>query len=214
MARTVAPLLSFEAGGQIAKTQVYSKWKGRPYVRRYTVPANPRTADQTETRDTFRWLNSVWSYMPSVAQLAWDAYADTSRFTNRNGWIKQNLSALRSASDLTDFLFSPAANGGTPATSVVGTPGSGQISIAIVAPQLPSGWTIAQAIGAAIRNQDPQSGALYTVTAGFDATSTYAVVLTGLTASQEYVIGGWFQYLKPDGSFAYGRAVMNTATPS
>ena len=69
------------------------------------------------------------------------------------------------------------------------------------------------AIGAAIANQDPQSGALYTVTAGFDATSTYAVVLSGLSAV-EYVVGGWFQYLKPDGSFAYGRAIMDTATPS
>lgn len=214
MARTVAPLLSFEAGGQIAKTQVYSKWKGRPYVRRYTVPANPQTVDQTETRDTFRWLNAVWSFMPAITQLSWDAYANTSRFTNRNGWIKQNLSGLRSEADLTNFLFSPAANGGTPAAAMVPTPGAGSISVAVTAPQLPTGWTIAQAIAAAMRNQDPQSGALYTVTAGFDATSPYTIVLSGLTASQEYVVGAWFQYLKPDGSFAYGRAIMDTATPS
>ncbi len=214
MAGTIAPLLSFEASGQIAKTQVYSKWKGRPYVRRYTVPANPRTADQMETRNTFSWLNAVWSFMPGVAISAWDAYANTSRFTNRNGWIKQNLSALRTEADLTNFIFSPAANGGIVAGSMSPAAAAGGINVTLVAPALPTGWTVSKAIAACIRQQDPQSGALYSVTAASDATDPYVVALTGLTAAQIYVVGGWFEFLKPDGSFAYGRALMDTETPT
>ena len=214
MSRTTAPLLSFSASGQIAKTQVYSSWKGRPYVRRYAIPSNPRTSDQMETRDTFSWLNAVWKFMPASAIDAWTLYATASRFTARNGWIKRNLSGLRTESDLTNFIFSPAAGGGLPAALMTVTPGSGQLTIALTAPVLPTGWTITGAVAAAIRQQDPQSGTLYQVTAGTDSASPWSIVLTGLTASQVYVVGGWFQYTKPDGSFAYGEALMDEGTPS
>jgi hypothetical protein len=214
MSRTTAPLLSFGASGQIAKTQVYSTWKGRPYVRRYAIPSNPNTVDQQETRNTFSWLNAVWKYMPAGALDAWNAYATASRFTARNGFIKQNLSNLRSASDLSDFLMSPAAGGGLVAAGISVTPGAGQLTVTLTAPGLPTGWTISKAIAAALRQQDPQSGVLYTVSSAEDATAPYAPIITGLTASQVYVVGAWFEYIKPDGTFAYGPALMSTGTPS
>lgn len=214
MTKTTAPLLSFGASGQIGKTQVYSTWKGIPYARRYAIPANPNTTDQQETRNVFSWLNAVWKYMPAGALDAWNAYAKVSRFTNRNGFIKQNLSNLRGETDLTNFLFSPAAAGGLPAAAMVITPGSGQLSVALTAPSLPTGWSISKAIAAAIRDQSPESGALFVVSAAEDASSPFACVITGLTASQLYSVGGWFEFIKPDGSFAYGQALMDTATPS
>jgi len=55
MPKTTAPLLSFDARGQIAHTQVYSSWRGRPYVRRYSVGTNPNTSDQQLTRNAFTW---------------------------------------------------------------------------------------------------------------------------------------------------------------
>src|SRR6185295_19057169 len=64
MAKLTAPLLSFEGSGQIARTQVYSTWKGIPYARRYTIPANPRSTSQVQTRSVFSWLNFIWRTAP------------------------------------------------------------------------------------------------------------------------------------------------------
>lgn len=214
MTKTTAPLLSFGASGAIAKTQVYSTWKGIQYARRYVVPANPNTTEQQLTRNTFRWLQNAWKYMPGDVILSWDAYARTSRFTAINGFIKQNLAALRPEVDLLNFLFSPAANGGISAGGATFTPGATEIVVAATAPTLPSGWTITKMICAAIKDQDPQTDSDYVVSAASDATSPYSVAITGLTTAALYVCGAWFQYTKPDGSFAYGQATMGSATPT
>ncbi|MBA7535642.1 hypothetical protein ES705_27900 [subsurface metagenome] len=50
MAKLKAPLLSFGASGQIAKTLVYLPWKGLNCVRSYVIPANPKTTGQVTQR--------------------------------------------------------------------------------------------------------------------------------------------------------------------
>lgn len=208
---TTAPLLSFDARGQIGKALVYSSWKGRSYARRHVIPANPNSTDQQETRNTFSWLNNVWRMMPANIIAGWDAYADSNRFTNRNGFLKVNLSPLREEADLTNFIFSPSAKGGPVGGAFGITPGNDQVQLTLAAPTLPVGWTIVQANFAAIRQQDPQSGALYTVSSAVDSAAPYDQTLTGLTSAVTYVVGAWFTFLKPDGSNAYGQAQMGTA---
>lgn len=210
MSRVVAPLLSFSAAGAIAKTQVYASWKGRPYVRQYVTPANPNSSGQQETRNTFAFLNAVWRYMPADAVAAWAAYANGFQITDRNAFIKRNLSDLRSEADLTNFIFSPSANGGIVAAGMTVTPGDDQLTVALTAPSLPTGWTITQAIAAAVRQQDPQSGTLYPVFVDTDDAAPWECVITGLASAQTYVVGGWFRFTKPDGSLAYGEALMDT----
>lgn len=214
MAITTAPLLSFGASGAIAKTQVYASWKGRQYARRYVVPSNPNTVDQQDTRNTFKWLNAVWKYMPAAALDAWIAYGNASRFTDRNGWIKVNLANLRSQADLSSLVMSPSANGGLAAAGISVAAGAGQLAVTLTAPSLPAGWTINTAIAVAIRQQDPQTGVLYVVGTASDATTPYVPTITGLTAAQVYVVQGWFVFNKPDGSLAYGQAIASTGTPS
>lgn len=211
MAKTIAPLLSFDASGAIAKTQVYSTWKGRPYVRRYVIPANPDSAEQQLTRKTFSWLNNVWKFMPGGATAAWEAYADVNRFTARNGFIKINNGVLREETTLDLMILSPSARSGLVAAAVTPTPAAGQITVALTAPDLPTGWTITNAYAAAIRDQNPQSGSFYEVVAGSDATDPYSIVLTGLAAA-DYLAGGWFEYTKPDGSKAYGQSLQQIVT--
>lgn len=211
MSKTTAPLLSFGASGQIGKTLVYGTWKGRAYARRYVIPSNPNSADQQETRNTFRWLNNVYKFLPAAATEAWQLYGDNSRFTARNGFIKRNLADLREEADLTNFSFSPSAGGGIVAATCTFTPGNDLVTVDATPPSLPAGWTVDSFIAAAIRQQDPQDGTMYTVTAGTDATSTYQVILASLASAQTYVCGGWFKYDKGDGSFAYGEATMGTA---
>lgn len=214
MSKTTGPLMSFDASGQIAQTLVYSEWRGVKYVRRHVIPSNPQTTDQTETRDTFKWLNTLWTFFPSDITTAWNAFAKGRPLTGRNALVKENLSVLRSKADLADFVFSPSVASGPIADAVAITPGSEQLTVAVTAPTLPTGWSIDHAVAAAVRDQDPQDGTLWEVTADTDASDPYSIVLTGLTASELYRVGAWFRYTKPDGSKAYGRALMDSDTPT
>lgn len=211
MAKTTAPLLSMEASGQIGSTLVASKWKGRAYMRRYTIPANPNTAGQQLTRNTFRWLNNVWKFMPGSATGAWQLYAETSRITDRNGFIKLNNGPLREETDLANMVLSPSAKSGLIAAAVTPTPAAGQITVDLTPPVLPTGWTVTKAYAACIRDQDPQTEAFYEVTAGSDATSTYQVILAGLDAA-DYLVGGWFEFARPDGTPAFGQSLQDIVT--
>lgn len=212
MSKVVAPLLSFGASGQIAKTQVYSKWKGTAYARRYVEPSNPNTAGQQLTRNTFAWLNGVMRIMPAAVVEGWQAYADVQRYTARNGFIARNLSPLRDQTDLANFIMSPAVRSGTPATSMDITPGDDQLTVVLTPPPLPTGWTIVSGIAAAILDQNPQSDNDYTIVANSDASDPYSILLDGLADASDYIVGGWFKFLRSDGAYAYGEALMDSAT--
>jgi hypothetical protein len=200
--------------GQIGKTQVYSKWKGRPYARRYIIPSNPNTTAQQGVRGVFKFLNDLWKYMPGGALAAWELYAQGSQITARNGWLKQNTAALIGETDLANLVFSPSAKSGLQAAAITATAGANQITVALTAPFLPTGWTISQAIAACVLDQDPMSPTDYKVTEGTDASSPYSIVLGSLTTGVLYRVGGWFEFTRPDGTFAYGQSLPASATPT
>jgi hypothetical protein len=204
MSRTTAPLLSFGASGAIAKTQVYAEWKGRPYARRYVIPANPRTTEQQSTRNVFGWLQKALAYYPAAALAAWEMKAANNRITANNQWIKDNLAALRDETDLDNLVMSPAAGGGVSAAGFTITPGNDQVELTLAAPPLPTGWTIVQAHFAAVRDQDPHSGALFAVSYAFDASAPYTQTIGSLASAADYQVAGWFEYLTDAGKTVYG----------
>lgn len=211
MAIVSAPLLSFTAGGQIAKTQVYATWKGRPYVRRYTTPSNPQSTDQMTTRNTFSFLSNVFKVSPADFRAPWEAYAKGLVMTDRNAFFKKNIATLRSQITLDGIILSPGAAGGLSVTPVI-TGGAGSITLAMTAPSpLPAGWTIIKAVGAAILDQDPTAATNYQIETATDATSTYSVVISGLAAG-DYQAAGWFVYQRSASltDLAYG---PGTAAP-
>lgn len=53
MAKVNAPLFSFNAAGQLAKSLVYFGWKGLDVVRSYVIPSNPKSAGQVTQRGYF-----------------------------------------------------------------------------------------------------------------------------------------------------------------
>jgi len=214
MSKVTAPLLSFDASGQIADTLVYASWKGRPYARKYVIPSNPNSAGQQLTRNTFKFLSKLFQYMPTAALGAWDLYATNSRFTAVNGFMKQNVGPLRDETDLLLAVLSPSAGGGIIATDMTLTPASTQITVDLTAPTLPTGWTIDAGWAMAVRNVDPQTSEIYDVATGSDAATPFSIVLTGLTDTEEYVVGGWFEYTRDNGKKAYGLALSDTATPA
>ena len=212
MAKVTGPLLSLGAAGSIAKTQVYSKWKGRPYVRRHTIPSNPDTAAQQLTRNLFTWLNNVWKNAPSGLSDPWNLYATGQVLTGRNAFVGQNIKAMRNEVDLDLMVFSPGAKGGVAPSAVAAVGGILQIDVTLTAPSIPTGWTITQAWAVAIPQQNPQVGVLYTPVVNFDAAAPYVVNLAGLTAATIYEVGAWFEWAKPDGSIAYSASVNDQAT--
>lgn len=214
MAKPVAPLLAFSASGTVAKTAVYASWRGRQYVRRWVVPANPKSTDQELTRSAFKWLQAVWKVSSADFQAPWTAFASGRPLTNRNAFGSKNIAALRVASDLSAMVFSPGANAGLAPVSAAASAGSGQLTVTVTAPTTPTGWTAVEAVAVAIRSQDPNSGVLYTSTSGTDSSAPYSIVLTGLTSSQLYQVGAWMVWTKPDGTTAYGPSVLTTGTPS
>lgn len=73
MARVTGPLMSFDASGTLAKSMVFAKWRGRNYVRRHAIPANPRSINQIGIRSMFAWLAQEWKLLASGDHTAWSA---------------------------------------------------------------------------------------------------------------------------------------------
>jgi hypothetical protein len=77
MAKTTMPLMSASASGALAKSVVFMTWKGINDVRKYLIPANPKTTAQITQRTRFK--NAVdefhdAGYFESDLK-AWNRYA-------------------------------------------------------------------------------------------------------------------------------------------
>jgi hypothetical protein len=92
MALTVGPLMSLDASGSVAGTIVFSKWKGRNYVRQLVTPANPKSRLQVSTRAMMKFLSQQWSPETTALQKAtWEADAAAMAASPFNAFIKTNL---------------------------------------------------------------------------------------------------------------------------
>lgn len=215
MSKITAPLLSFGGAGQVAKSVVYSSWKGIPYARRYTVPANPNTNRQAATRALFKRLNLMWLYLPPDAKAPWIANAVGRKYTGINKFIGFNVDGLDTVTPPTDMSFfrgSAGALGGLPPVSLTLTPGDDQIGAALVAPAIPDDWTIEQAVFMCFLDADPQTPFTGQITVMTDATSPYSVTFTGLANAADYIVSAWFVWNKPDGKLAYSTSLTDQAT--
>lgn len=212
MAKTTGPLLSFGASGSIAKTAVFSKWKGVPYVRQHVTPSNPQSAAQTLTRNVFQFASDMWKGAGSLVRAPWDRFATGQAFTGRNSFIGKNTAALRSEVLMTDFVGSPGAKGGLAANSLTATDATGQIiSAAYVMPTPPTGWTLTAGVGVAVLDQDPQSATTFeTIADTDDGASSPLSIDVGVAG--DYVVAFWPVWTKPDGSLAYGPSINDSVT--
>jgi len=211
MARVTGPLLSLGGSGAIAKTQVYSSWRGIPYARQYVKPANPNTLGQQSTRTIFSFLNSMWKLAPANIQAPWTANAKGKQFTDRNKFIGDNVKLMREETDIAELVLSPGANGGMVAGGLTPTPAAGQITAVLTAPDLPAGWTIDNAVLAVTPDVDPTSAQPGAITVMTDAATPYSVIFTTLDAG-DWLLSGWFVYTKADGKKAYGPALKAIVT--
>lgn len=206
MAKTTAPLLSLGASGTIAKTAVFSKWRGIPYVRQHVIPANPNTAGQQATRNVFRTMSEAWKLMPTLGVNPWNAFATGRPFVGRNAFIGQNVAAMRGEVDMDLGVGSPGAKGGLPPTGIaITTAASLGIEVDATAPAVPTGWTVTTGTLLVWPDQDPAIAFVGPFVADSDVDPT-ALAVTGLTAVN-YQVRAWLVWAKPDTSVAYSVAL-------
>lgn len=212
MSKTTAPLLSFGAGGQIAKSLVYSSWRGQPYARRYVVPSNPRTQAQTVVRDIFRTLNQFWALSPAFVADAYNLYAQGRPFLGRNRFIGDNSPILRGIEDqasMAGLIVSPGARGGYAPASFDVTADAGDIVADFTLPTLPAGWALTAAHVVAFIDQGSTEPFLAEILSGSSVAPSAEVTIPAVEPGT-YVVAGFLQWEKPDGSVAYSRSVSTT----
>jgi len=86
------------ASGKVGDT-VFSRWKGRPYIRSRVTPANPQTADQVKQRT--RLTNAVLHYqnLPQDIKDRWGQYASPYAMSGYNKWCDVNIPPMFHADD-------------------------------------------------------------------------------------------------------------------
>lgn len=70
MAKVTSPLMSLDASGTIGNALVFSKWKGRNYVRQYVIPAYSNTTEQANIRLIFEQASLAWKAGSTVGGVA------------------------------------------------------------------------------------------------------------------------------------------------
>jgi len=91
MAKVDGPLMSFGASGSVANMVVFSKWKGRPYVRQHVTPSNPRSALQVSTRAMMKFLAQNWAALSAAEKATWDDAAAAGTFSGFNAYTQYNM---------------------------------------------------------------------------------------------------------------------------
>lgn len=213
MAKTTAPLLSFDASGQVGKSVVFAKWRGVKYARRHVIPANPQTTSQTFQRTAFATLREAWKRMDADGRAPWDAYAKGRPFTGMNAFIGENRLAQGVLANMQTFIGSPGSGGGLPLATLAAIAGgaSGEIDITFTDPTTPTDWVFVENWAAAFPDQAPDDdwGNLYVT--GEDSGTPGSLTLAGLGSAVACVVVGWTQWTKPDGSTAYGPSLVTTS---
>lgn len=95
MATTKAPLFGLDASGSLGGSIVFSKWRGRTYVRRLTVPANPRSGLQVGMRSSMRFVTQDFKNLSGAQKAAWDALAAVTNITQLNAQVKDAQTRTR-----------------------------------------------------------------------------------------------------------------------
>lgn len=137
MAKVTGPLMSIDASGTYAKTLVFSKWKGRNYVRERVIPLNPKSALQLGVRSMMSFLSQAWTGLAAGEKDDYDAGALSKSISAFNEFLSQNLSAWQQFITPSKNWPAESASTGLTVTTQTLTGGAGLCTIEIT----PSGST-------------------------------------------------------------------------
>lgn len=129
MATVKGPLFSLGASGTIGGSIVYSGWKGRAYVRRHAIPANPKSVSQYSVRAMMRFLSQYWTNLSASEKADWATRAAVTNISPFNAYIAYSMD--RWGREEYPTQQDPAAETGTPGTLTTETATAGVRSITV-----------------------------------------------------------------------------------
>lgn len=140
MAIVKGPAMSLDASGSIAGALVFSKWKGRNYIRQLVTPANPRSGSQVGFRSMMKFLSQQWASLSAAEKATWESRAADRIISEFNAYT--SYCQLRWRNFLTPSKADPAALASTPSLAATGvaTAGVRQASLAITDGATPPDW--------------------------------------------------------------------------
>jgi hypothetical protein len=87
--------MSLDASGQLGGSIVFSKWKGRNYVRSLVIPSNPKSVSQISVRAMMRFLSQYWTLLTAGNKATWQDRADSMVVSTFNAYVSANMSRWR-----------------------------------------------------------------------------------------------------------------------
>ncbi len=88
-------MMSGDASGSLGGSIVFSKWKGRHYVRSLVTPANPKSGGQVGVRAMFKFLAQIWAGLTAGNKATWEARADDLKASPFNAFMSYNQKRWR-----------------------------------------------------------------------------------------------------------------------
>ncbi len=172
MAKVTAPLFGFSASGKIADSLVFMKWKGIATVRKYLIPANPKSAAQTTQRNRLAAAVLAWHTVALTAldQVAWNVLATLAAkpLSGFNKFVKEFL-RIDIAGDTWELLTVGSA-----------VPGSaGELDVQIDSDD---------AATVVVAKYGTKKTLLLTEINLSETTGTWSVTITGLDAGVKYYV--------------------------
>ena len=196
MARIAFSPLIVSASGKVKDT-VFSKWKGRAYIRARVTPANPKSAAQVLVRNSLSRCVDMWQSFEAQLKAAWDEYASPYSFSGYNGFMKLNRAAEQAGTDIeTSALNSDiagvsdlsAATGASGAIDLTWTDpgmGAGYNAYVLVRKTATDAWVVAE------KDTTLMSAGAVTISGLTVATLYEVTICTELTASHDFSISDY-----------------------
>jgi len=184
MANVIPSVLISDISGK-AGTVVFSKWKGRLYVRRHCIPANPNTPDQQTQRGWMRAVVAWWHDLEQQVQDHCGELAAVEQISGFNAFVARNVKDLY---DMVHARIMPLNAETNPIADNLGASAgaSGQIDLT---------WTLGEAAGAnkvyvltGLLDADGNVQNLTLFQKETTAASAGALTVTGLTPGTNYGI--------------------------
>lgn len=222
MARISFSPLVVSASGKVQDT-VFSKWKGKPYIRSRVTPSNPQSTAQTKQRDIMSAAVGLWQVLAAAIKTAWDEYASGYGISGYNACTKRNAKTAVPSGDGTyarlqdsctlDLDPAPSDSSIAPCvgfSAATGGGASGTIDVSWTY----SSYDSADALYVFAMRDDAANGIMIPPTSVISAIPAHtggATTLTGLSSAHTYSVYG----LIYDGSeLAWAPvAVDNAVTP-
>jgi len=84
-----------DASGSLGGAIVFSKWKGRNYIRQLVTPANPKSGGQVGMRSCFKFLTQEWAGLTDGNKATWEDRADDMVASTFNAYCSYNQKRWR-----------------------------------------------------------------------------------------------------------------------